>query len=353
MTASFSRDGDRLKPGQVVANRYRVQGVIGVGGMGEVYAAHDEDLDRPVALKVLPPAQAENPQMIERFAREAKAAARVVHPGIVEVYDRGKDGELSFVVMEKLEGEDLAACLASRWPLAPGFVARVGAEIAHAAHHGHERGVVHRDLKPRNVFLAQRGQHRDVVKVLDFGIAKLTAKGLSMTDTAQIFGTMGYMAPEVLKGAKNASPASDIYSIGCILYEMLTNRPPFRASNYAELLLIVNAANPTPIESLREDVPSSLISVVSRAMAREARQRYPTALELAEALYCVASELGEPVPNARFSEGVTTTASGSCRAPADQQEPSAGQATVTVRPADRKASRFPHSTGKKRPTSRG
>jgi eukaryotic-like serine/threonine-protein kinase len=284
-----------LQPGQRLSQRYRIETLLAKGGMGEVYHAYDEAMDRPVAIKVLPQTFSGNEQWVERFQRQAPAAARIRHPGIVETYDRGTDGDLYYVVMERLEGQDLHGRIRERFPLDVGFTVRVGVDIARAAYAAHKKGVIHRDLKPSNIFLASTGDQVDVVKVLDFGVAKVfNAK--SLTKTGQIVGTLSYMAPEQLQSSKDVDARADVYSIGCILYEMLIGTPPFRANCGVELIMKITQDQPEPIANYRADVPDSLVAVIERAMAKKCEDRYPSAHVLAEDLSQIAATLGVFVP---------------------------------------------------------
>jgi serine/threonine protein kinase len=280
-----------LEPGRRLSRRYRIESLLAEGGMGQVYHAYDEELDRPVAVKVLPQIHTGDEQWIERFQRQAPAAARIRHPGIVETYDRGVDGDLHYVVMERLEGQDLSGTIADRAPLDVGFIVRIGVDIARAAYAAHKKGVIHRDLKPSNIFLASSADQVDIVKVLDFGVAKVfNAK--SLTKTGQIVGTLNYMAPEQLQNSKDVDARADIYSIGCILYEMLTRRPPFRANSGVELVMKIAHDQAESIANFRADVPDALVAVVERAMAKERMERFASAHVLAEALSAIAADMG-------------------------------------------------------------
>ena len=278
---------DELQPGHVVAGRYRIVGALGRGGFGAVYEAEHVTLKRLVALKVLLPALAGNAEVVQRFMREARSAASIGHPGIVEVFDLGSDEGVAFLAMEKLEGEELFDRIQREHPLAPNLVARIGMDLADAIATAHEHGIIHRDLKPQNVFLARKGRRRDIVKVLDFGIAKLAEAERAdtpLTRTGQIFGTPLYMSPEQLRAAKDLDGRADVYAIGAILYESLAGHPPFSAETYSELVLKVATEEPPPLASLRSDVPPALIAIVQRAMHKDRDQRTESAKALADAL---------------------------------------------------------------------
>jgi serine/threonine protein kinase len=285
----------QLQPGQLLSGRYRIDSLLARGSMGEVYIAYDQELERQIAIKTLPLTQSDSEQLKERFQLQARAAARIGHPGIVETYDRGTEGDLPFVVMERLEGQNLRDRIRECHPLDMGFIVRVGIELTRAVRAAHKKGVIHRDLKPSNVFLAVSGDQSDVVKVLDFGVAKVfNAKVL--TQTGQVIGTPTYMAPEQLQNSKQVDGRADIYSIGCILYEMLTGRPPFEAASGIELVMKVKNDRPEPVARLRNDVPAPLIAVVERAMSKDHRQRFPNAALLADALCDIASKAGVSIP---------------------------------------------------------
>ena len=285
----------QLQPGHLLLQRYRIGSLLAFGGMGEIYNARDEELDRPVAVKVLPRIQNDINTEVERFQRQAPAAARIRHPGVVETYDRGTEGGIHFVVMEKLEGQDLSHRIREQPRLDPGFIVRVGIELARAAHAAHRKGVIHRDLKPSNVFLAVSGDQVDVVKVLDFGVAKIVDAKV-MTQTGQVIGTLTYMAPEQLESAKHVDTRADIYSIGCILYEMLTARPPYTFESAVELVMKIRNDSPDPIGRFRDDVPDELVAVVEQAMHRNPMQRFSNAELLANALNKIAIGLDISVP---------------------------------------------------------
>jgi len=275
-----------LAQGTVLSERYRIVAKLGEGGMGEVYEAEHVALGRPVAIKVIAGRYANDREAFERFAREARSAAAIGHPGIVDVLDFAVDGELAYFAMELLHGEELGDRAAAS-ALTPAQIAGILLDLAEAVGAAHERGIVHRDLKPANVFLARAGR-REVVKVLDFGVAKLAEAGTefdgTLTRTGQVVGTPLYMSPEQLQESRQVTPRSDVYSIGVIGYELLTGRPPFQAGSYGALVLQVMTADHPPVAELVDGVPLSLAAVVERAMARNPSERFADGLELAAAL---------------------------------------------------------------------
>jgi serine/threonine protein kinase len=283
----------RLDPGQLLSARYRIVSFIGKGGMGEVYEAVDTKLSRPVALKTLLHASDEIDELVRRFDREAVAIARINHPHIVQIYDSGYDQKEYYLVMERLYGDTLNKLIDNQRLSNPGWISDIGAQIAEAVHAAHKKGVIHRDIKPANIFIEKSDQNVDKVKVLDFGLAKLLDIGQVLTRTGQVFGTPTYMAPEFLRDIKNASNRSDIYSIGCVLYEMLTGRPPFEAGSRAELLQRVLGDRPAPIDTFRDDVPKSLVKLLESTLEKQPAKRLPNANLLALALREIASRYDE------------------------------------------------------------
>jgi eukaryotic-like serine/threonine-protein kinase len=279
-------DTSNFPAGYVVAERYRIHRLLGAGGMGAVYEAEHIALERRVALKVLLPAFAADSAVVARFMQEARAAAAIGAPGIVEVFDLGNDGGLAYIAMEKLEGEELYDRIVRGHPLPAAYVARIGAALADAIASAHEHGIIHRDLKPQNVFLAKRGRD-EVVKVLDFGIAKLQQGGRAdapVTRTGQVFGTPLYMAPEQLHGSKDMDGRVDVYAMGAILYEALTGNPPFSATSYPELIIKITSETPKPLRQVRPDIPPQLASIVAGAMEKDCDARIQSAAALRDAL---------------------------------------------------------------------
>jgi serine/threonine-protein kinase len=275
--------------GRVLSNVYRVEGKIGEGGMGAVYAARHVHLHKQYAVKVLSSSVAKTGNAIERLKQEAIAASSIDHDNIVDVtnFDTYEDGSV-FIVMELLRGESLAARIA-RGPIVAHETVKIAQQVCGALGAAHARGIVHRDLKPENVFLSiKAGAER--VKVLDFGISKVKsaeAEGVRMTRTGQLVGTPLYMSPEQARGEVEVDRRVDIYALGVMLYEMLTGVPPFEGRNYFELLWKHGNEAPMPIAARNSNVflPEKLGAVVMRALAKEREQRFQTMEELATALH--------------------------------------------------------------------
>ncbi|WP_428268103.1 protein kinase domain-containing protein [Haliangium sp.] len=269
--------------GQVIDGRYRIERLIGEGGMGRVYLAEHVEIGRRVAMKILHPVYSHMPDLVERFRREARAASRIGHPHIVDVTDSGRTREGSvYFVMEYLEGVDLGTVIEREGSLDIRRSLRIGNQICRALAAAHDAGIIHRDLKPDNIYLTLREGGSDFVKVLDFGIAKSSeserAWNRRLTSPGIAMGTPEYMAPEQAAG-KPASERCDIYAVGAILYEALTGVPPYSGDNFMEVLTKKATSEPTPIDQLRPEVPDSVITVIERAMARDPEQR-PASMEV-------------------------------------------------------------------------
>ena len=237
-------------PGVVLGGRYRLVGRIASGGMGTVWEARDETLERPMAVKVLNEGLADDPRFAERFRREARSAAGLSHPNIAGVFDYGEDDGRPYIVMELIDGEDLAERLARVGQLDPQQAATIGAEVATALAHAHGAGIVHRDVKPANVMLTREGE----VKVTDFGIAAPLEGSTGLTMTGSVMGTSRYISPEQAAGER-ATPASDVYSLGVVLYETLAGAPPFVRESPVATALAHLHDQPQPVRELRPETP--------------------------------------------------------------------------------------------------
>jgi eukaryotic-like serine/threonine-protein kinase len=268
---------------------YRVDGVLGSGGMGVVYRAWDPRLNRPIALKMLLAGAQARPTELERFQREAQAVAALRHPNIVQVYDVGQVGGRPYFTMEFVEGRDLAETIQGT-PQPASKAATIVAIVADAIHVAHQRGIVHRDLKPSNVLLATDG----TPKVTDFGLARRLEGDRELTLSGSPMGTPSYMAPEQARGDKHAvGPATDVYALGAILYELLTGRPPFRAETPTATLHQVTTDDPVSPARLNPRVPRDLDTICLKCLHKEPHRRYETAAALAEDLRRF--ERGEPI----------------------------------------------------------
>lgn len=261
--------------GTLLGGKYQLTAVLGEGGMGKVYLAENVDIGRPVAIKVLRGTLAGRPELLERFRTEARAAAAVGHPGIVEIIDLGTSVEgVMFMVMERLEGESLGGRLRRTGPLSLAAAGSILDAALDALGAAHARGIVHRDLKPDNIFLAERPLPR--VKLLDFGLSKFhRAEELALTQEGMAMGTAAYMAPEQARSARDAGTGADLYAMGAILFEMLAGRPPFLGESYGEVLAKVLTEPPPALEQLRAGVPPRLAALTGRLLEKSPGARLP------------------------------------------------------------------------------
>ena len=266
-----------VAPETVVDGRYRVLTRLGAGGMADVYCAEDTHLGRQVALKVLYRRFAQDQEFVERFKREARSAAGLTHPNVVNVYDRGEHDGTYYIAMEYLPGRTLKDVIGDRGPLEQEAVVDIGVQILRAASFAHRRGIVHRDLKPHNVMLDDAGN----AKVTDFGIARAGAS--DMTEAGSIMGTAQYLSPEQAQGHP-ATAQSDLYSVGIILYELLTGRLPFDGESAVAIAVQHLNDPPQPISELRPDVAPELEAAVMRALAKDPASRWSDADEFIRAL---------------------------------------------------------------------
>jgi predicted ATPase/tRNA A-37 threonylcarbamoyl transferase component Bud32 len=282
-------------PQTLVANRFRLEDLLGTGGMGSVYRAFDTELRRPVALKVMRPELLADATARARFTNEAQATARLHHPNIVVVYDYGIDPAAgAFIAMEYLDGVPLRDELRRRGRLEPGEAVALAREIGSALGAAHDAGVVHRDLKPENVFLESEGGRRRAV-VVDFGIARVLDSEARLTATNQVFGTPLYMSPEQCRGG-TVDARSDLYTLGVILFELVTGRTPFRADTaVAYLYAHVNEAAAAP-STIVDGIPPALDTVVLRALAKSPDARFQSADELERALASVVAPAPADAP---------------------------------------------------------
>ncbi len=276
-----------IAKGTVLAGKYRVERLLGQGGMGVVVEARHVALDERVALKFLLPHYAAHPDATTRFLREARAAAKIKSEHVARVSDVGTlESGAPYMVMEFLEGSDLAQVLAKRGPLPVEDVVECVIQACDAIAVAHANGIVHRDLKPANLFLASHSDGSPLVKVLDFGISKIQSEAAAdaLTRTSAAMGSALYMSPEQIRQAKSVDHRTDIYALGISLFELLSGRQPFIADTFPALCVEIATGTPADLRALRPGLPSELVRVVERAFARERDQRYQSIAELALAL---------------------------------------------------------------------
>ncbi|MFO0645542.1 MAG: protein kinase [Polyangiales bacterium] len=290
--------GASLSPGQRVAGRYEVVRLLGEGGMGAVYEALHAELGRRVAVKVLRPEFSADRVAVERFRAEARTASELRHRNVVEVTDFGDDGGRLYLVMELLDGESLQALLDREGPLDAEVALKLVDPVLTALAWAHARAVVHRDVKPDNVFLARiPGEPEPVAKLLDFGIARgARADGVKLTQTGVMLGTPAYMAPEQAWNSAPLTPSADQWSAAAMLYEMLSGRIPHQCDALSELVARRVSQDPDDLATLRPSLPPKLCAVVMRALSREVSARFPSIEAFAEALRDTASDVAAPSP---------------------------------------------------------
>jgi serine/threonine-protein kinase len=282
--------------------RYRIVRKLGSGGMANVYLAEDEDLGRRVAIKILNERYANDDLFIERFRREAKSAAALSHPNIVSVYDRGEAEGTYYIAMEVIEGRSLKELIMTRGPLPIPQALAYSHEILEALRFAHRHGIIHRDIKPHNILIGER------LKVTDFGIARAGAS--QMTEAGSIMGTAQYLSPEQARGAP-VTASSDLYSVGIVLYEMLTGKVPFTGDSAIEIAMKHLNEAPKPPSKIRPEIPDALDQVVLRALSKNPEDRYQTAEEFSEDLHRV--EAGLPL-SPETSEAATALLAGAALA---------------------------------------
>jgi eukaryotic-like serine/threonine-protein kinase len=284
-------EGPQMAEPTLIAGRYQVEGRLGVGGMSTVHLAFDQRLERHVALKLLAEHLADDPAFVSRFRREALAAARLVHPNIVQVFDFGLDEgqHRHFIVMEHVPGNSCAELLRDQGHLELDQAVEIIAQACRGLDYAHRHGVVHRDVKPGNLLVSDS----DVVKLADFGIARATDQS-SITQVGSVLGTAAYLSPEQARG-EEAGPRADIYSLGVVAYQLMSGRLPYEAASLSELALKQQRELPTPLEDLNDRVPPELARVVDGALSLDQEERPPDALSFAEDLRAGARGI-EPAP---------------------------------------------------------
>jgi eukaryotic-like serine/threonine-protein kinase len=274
---------------QLVADRYRVIRKLGEGGMGSVYLAEHVVIEKRIVLKVLAPELARRQDLVARFLQEARSASRIGHENVIDISDFGQSAEgLVYIAMEYLEGKDLGQVVRAEGALAWERVRDIVVQICRALREAHDKGIVHRDMKPENIFLIHREGRPEFVKILDFGIAKimgLDPNGPRLTRTGMIFGTPEYMAPEQAEG-KEADHRVDIYAVGCIIYHLMTGQTPFAAENFMAMLTKHMMEDPVPPSVRRPDlaITPEMDALVGKALEKDRDKRYQSMAEFLEAV---------------------------------------------------------------------
>ena len=335
-----------------IAGRYRLESRLGFGGMSTVHLARDLRLERPVAVKLLAEHLADDPAFVSRFQREAQAAARLVHPNIVQVFDSGRDERTAqyFIVMEYIEGSSGAEILRDQGWVEVDEALSIIEQACEGLHYAHRHGVVHRDVKPGNLLRAREGE----VKLADFGIAKATEQS-SITQVGSVLGTAAYLAPEQARG-EEAGPSADLYALGVVTYQLISGRLPYEASSLTELALKQQQEEPPTLDTLVAAVNPELAEAVAVALALDPRDRYRTAHEMRRAL-TTAPGASRPASARRTRASAPPARRGACprrpacspaphrRAPPPRRSPRAGPARA--RPA-RAAGRPPPGAPRRR-----
>lgn len=262
----------------VLGDRYELLEEVGEGGMATVFKAHCKSLDRIVAIKILKEEYSQDQMFVQSFKTEALAAARLSHPNIVNIFDVGQDNDIHYIVMEYIEGQTLQEIITTEAPLEPERATEIALMICEGLHHAHENGIIHRDIKPHNILVTKRG----IVKVADFGIAQAISKK-TLTFARDLVGTVHYISPEQAKG-EPVTPATDIYSLGCVLYEMLTGKPPFDAESTITVALKHIHDEPLPPEQINPAISKGLSAVILKAMEKLPAHRFSTADQMRNAL---------------------------------------------------------------------
>jgi eukaryotic-like serine/threonine-protein kinase len=274
--------------GEVLSDRYELEELVGTGGMSSVFRAHDRLLDRKVALKILHQQYTDDAEYVERFRHEARAVATLSHPNIVTVIDRGEHGDRQFIVFEYVDGENLKQLINRRGPAPVSTALELVVQVSRGLSFAHQQGFVHRDVKPQNVLLNGNGQ----AKVTDFGIARSLDVQHGMTQTGTVLGTSDYIAPEQAQG-RRVDEHTDIYSLGVVLYELLTTEVPFPGENFVAVAMRHINEPPPPIRDRRPDVSPRLEAAVHKAMAKDPDDRFPTMVDFSTELEaCLAEDQG-------------------------------------------------------------
>ncbi len=281
----------------ILGGRYELLEVIGEGGMARVYKAHCRILDRIVGVKILKEEFSRDKSFVEKFKTEALSAARINHPNIVNIYDVGQEGDIYYIVMELVEGKTLKQIISEEAPLAVERAVDIAIMICDGVHHAHEKGIIHRDIKPHNILITEHG----MVKVADFGIARAISNATITYGNNNIVGSVHYISPEQAKG-EMVSRTTDIYSIGCVLFEMLTGRAPFTADSAITVAMKhIHDEIPSP-RKINPDIPVALENIVLQAMQKNPKQRFAYAQEMRNALLSINMQIPEDYKHKRRNE---------------------------------------------------
>jgi serine/threonine protein kinase len=327
-----------------LSGRYETGAKLGTGGMSNVYKATDRILERTVAVKILAEHLSDDERFVARFKREALAVAKLIHPNIVQVYDTGVDEDRHYIVMEYVEGRSGAQILQRHGPVEPEIAAEIGIQSCAGLDYAHRRGIIHRDVKPGNLMIVGGpvGGGEMTVKLTDFGIARAIEQ-TRITQVGSVVGTAAYLAPEQVRG-EEATPATDVYALGVVLYQFLTGRLPYEGSSLAELAVRQQNEKPLPPSTYNSDVPEPLGAAVLRALEGDPNRRYASAEELAQGLRLglegedVTLPMDEGTSATRVLGGETAATRHMGRDTAQTEYRPASQ---TRRPAPRRAAREP------------
>ena len=300
--------------GDIVAQRWRIDAVVGSGGMAHVFAAFDLSRGEDVAFKVLEPELADDPEAVERYAREARALAALTTDHVVRIRDVGKLANgIPFLTMELLRGHDLGHVLAARGPLPILDACDYLEQACEALDEAHGKGLVHRDLKPGNLFLTHQGG-KAIIRVLDFGIARVlggkAGKLATITRVGTLVGTITYMAPEQIRSSHRVDARADIWALGACLYKLLTGKAPFTALNETSLVEVIDGHPPTPLGDHRPDIPPLLAGVVFRCLRKNPEERYPNVSALRMALADARSAIVHSPPRSAGTEAMAPLSPG-------------------------------------------
>lgn len=318
--------------GAVIAGKYRLVGPLARGGMGMVWTAQHVTLGTRLAVKFVDPSFAANPAFLARFEREARAAALIESPHVVHVQDFGVETGTPYLVMELLSGEDLGMRLRRQRRLSLAETARIVSQAGHALRRAHERGIIHRDLKPANLFLA-RVYEQEVVKVLDFGIAKETGATVGEnTTTGEVIGSPHYMGPEQARADKDIDHRSDLWSVGVLVYRMLTGTLPFPGDVMGAILAKIFVEPPPPVASVAPDLPAELDAFFAKALAKQKEHRFQTIDDLVVAFLAIAERHGGATAGARRSLPDSSLAAIATPLPVAAPGPARAPASITPAP---------------------